>query len=490
MRNAGDMELVRDYARSNSEAAFAELVQRHINLVYSAALRHVGIAAQAEEITQAVFIILARKAGKLRPDTILEGWLFETTRLTSLSFLRGERRRQFREQEAYMQSTLDESNASDMTWNQLSPLLDEAMAALGKKDRDAVVLRFFKEKSVREVAAAMQASESAVQRRILRALEKLRKFFTKRGVSSTTAIIAGVISAHSVQAAPVALARSATAVALAKGAAASTSTLTLIQGALKLMAWTKAKTAIVASAAAVVGIGATVVVVHTVSPSPDIQGTWEGGVPLGGSGVDAGESPKTRFVMRIVKVNGNYQVSGDDIDRGYKDVPVSNFSFHHRRIHGEIAGTPDSFDGTVNLAGTKISGKWKEGTDSGPLVFEQTTNPPPFPDPLTDAEFAARSGSDLQGLWNGVIKTDKNGLQIVVKIAEASDGSFRADFYCPPQGGGRQPTSVSYDGTIVKIMPMAGYGMFEGELRNGGGEMAGNWIQNGRKTPTTFARAN
>ena len=336
MRNAGDMELVRDYARSNSEAAFAELVQRHINLVYSAALRHVGIAAQAEEITQAVFIILARKAGKLRPDTILEGWLFETTRLTSLSFLRGERRRQFREQEAYMQSTLDESNASDMTWNQLSPLLDEAMAALGKKDRDAVVLRFFKEKSVREVAAAMQASESAVQRRILRALEKLRKFFTKRGVSSTTAIIAGVISAHSVQAAPVALARSATAVALAKGAAASTSTLTLIQGALKLMAWTKAKTAIVASAAAVVGIGATVVVVHTVSPSPDIQGTWEGGVPLGGSGVDAGESPKTRFVMRIVKVNGNYQVSGDDIDRGYKDVPVNNFTYKNRTSTGRL----------------------------------------------------------------------------------------------------------------------------------------------------------
>ena len=105
MPDANDMELLRDYDRHASEAAFAELVQRHIGLVYSAALRHVGIAAQAEEITQAVFIILARKASGLRPDTILEGWLYETTRLTSLSFLRGERRRQFREQEAYMQST-------------------------------------------------------------------------------------------------------------------------------------------------------------------------------------------------------------------------------------------------------------------------------------------------------------------------------------------------------------------------------------------------
>ena len=110
MRDASDMELLRDYDRQGSETAFAALVQRHVNLVYSVALRHVGIAAHAEEITQAVFIILSRKSASLRPDTIFEGWLHETTRLTALSFLRGERRRQFREQEAYMQSTLQQTN--------------------------------------------------------------------------------------------------------------------------------------------------------------------------------------------------------------------------------------------------------------------------------------------------------------------------------------------------------------------------------------------
>src|ERR1017187_6765904 len=99
MRDSSDMQLVRDYVRLNSEAAFAELVQRHIALVYSVALRQVGIAAHAEEIPEALFITLARKAARLRPDTVLEGWLHETTRLTALSFLRGERRRQFREQE-------------------------------------------------------------------------------------------------------------------------------------------------------------------------------------------------------------------------------------------------------------------------------------------------------------------------------------------------------------------------------------------------------
>jgi RNA polymerase sigma factor (sigma-70 family) len=190
MHDVSDMKLLRDYDRHGSEDAFAELVRRHINLVYSAALRHVGIAAHAEEITQAVFVILVRKAGSLRPDTILEGWLFETARLTSLSFLRGERRRQWREQEACMQSTLQEANEVS-TWNQFAPLLDEAMSRLGKRDRIAVVLRYFKEKNLAEVAAAVKVTEDAAQSRVHRAVEKLHRYFNKRGVSLPTAIIAG-----------------------------------------------------------------------------------------------------------------------------------------------------------------------------------------------------------------------------------------------------------------------------------------------------------
>ena len=266
MPDTSDMELLRDYDRHGSEAAFAALVQRHINLVYSVAFRHVGIGAQAEEITQAVFIILARKASGLRPDTVLEGWLYETTRLTALSFMRGERRRQFREQEAYMQSTLQEST-DDAVWNQLAPLLDEAISRLGTRDRDAVLLRFFKEKSLREVATTMRVSEAAAQRRILRALEKLRKFFIKRGVSSTTAIIAGTISANSVQAAPVVLATSVTTVAIAKGSIAAASTLTLVQGTMKTMTWLKFKFA--------AGIGAAVILVGGVATVAISQSTMD-----------------------------------------------------------------------------------------------------------------------------------------------------------------------------------------------------------------------
>jgi len=253
MPDVSDIELLRDFNRQGSEDAFAELVRRHINLVYSTACRHVGIAAHAEEITQAVFVILARKAAGLRPDTILEAWLYETTRLTALNFLRGERRRQMREQEAYMQSTIQES-ADVSVWNQLAPLLDEAMARLEKKDREAVVLRFFKQKSLGEVAAAMQITEAAAQSRVHRAVEKLQKYFASRGIDSAADTIARTISTHSVQVAPALLAKSVTAAALAKGAAVSTSTLALVKATLIAM---KTKTIVATVAAAVIVAGIT-----------------------------------------------------------------------------------------------------------------------------------------------------------------------------------------------------------------------------------------
>ena len=139
-------------------------------------------------------------------------------------------------------------------------MLDDALGRLGEKDRNAIVLRFFENKSLADVGAALGASEDAAKMRVSRALEKLRAFFNKRGISTTTAIIAGAVSANSVQAAPVALAKSITAVAIAKGAAASGSTLTLIKGALKIMAWSKAKT-LASGAGALLIMGTTTAIV-------------------------------------------------------------------------------------------------------------------------------------------------------------------------------------------------------------------------------------
>jgi uncharacterized protein (TIGR03435 family) len=263
-----DLNLLREFARNNSEEAFAALVSRHVNLVYSVALRSVRDAHLAEEITQAVFIILARKAGSLGDKTILPGWLCRTARYASANALTIQRRRQQREQEAHMESTLNETASEPMsgeTWHQIAPLLDGAMEQLGQKDHDALVLRFFENKTFAEVGATLGASEDAAKMRVNRALEKLRKFFTKRGVSSTTAIIAVAISANSVQAAPVTLAKSVTAMAIAKGAAASGSILTLIKGALKIMAWSKAKTAIVVGVGILLAAGTTTFTIHQIN---------------------------------------------------------------------------------------------------------------------------------------------------------------------------------------------------------------------------------
>ena len=251
MQELDDIALLRQYTEQNSEEAFAMLVTRHVNKVYSVALRHTRNPHSAEEITQAVFVILAQKANKLRQHAVLSGWLYETSRLTAVTFIRSEIRRARREQEACMQ-TLSNEAESDV-WPQIAPLLDAAMAGLNETDRHAVVLRFFDGKSMKEIGAALGGSEDAAKMRLNRAVEKLRGFFKKRGVVLPAAVLTAAISANSVQAAPVALAKSVTAVAIAKGAAASGSTLTLIKGALKLMAWTKAKTAIVAQCMCVTG---------------------------------------------------------------------------------------------------------------------------------------------------------------------------------------------------------------------------------------------
>jgi RNA polymerase sigma factor (sigma-70 family) len=263
-----DMTLVREYAAHNSEAAFATLISRHVSLVHSAALRQVRDPHLAGEITQTVFIILARKAGSLDAKTILPGWLYRTANYVSAAALKIQYRRERREQKAYVQAMIQETQ-TDSTWKQLSPQLDGAMAQLRDGDRDVLVLRFFQNKNFKEVGDALGVEERTAQKRVARALEKLRAIFAKRGVALATTIIAGAVSANSVQAAPAALTKTITAVAMTKGVAASGSTLTLVKGALKIMAWTKIKTAVTVGLVILAGAATTKLVIHHKARKPD-----------------------------------------------------------------------------------------------------------------------------------------------------------------------------------------------------------------------------
>jgi RNA polymerase sigma factor (sigma-70 family) len=247
-----DAALIRRYAEENSETAFSEIVAKYINLVYSTAQRRVCSHNLAEEVTQAVFIILARKARSLDKKTVLPGWLCRTAQYVAGRALTIERQRKRREHEAHMQSVLNESEPD--VWPHIAPLLDLAMEQLREKDHDALTLRFFEGKSMAEIGTALGASEDAAKMRVNRALEKLRKFFNKRGVTLTAAAIGGSLSMNSVQAAPAALAQSVAAVAIAKSTVAA-STLNLVNGVWKAMAWTKAKTAIVTGIIVLLGAG-------------------------------------------------------------------------------------------------------------------------------------------------------------------------------------------------------------------------------------------
>jgi RNA polymerase sigma factor (sigma-70 family) len=254
-----DLKLIHEYVTEQSDQAFETLVARHINLVYSAAQRQVRDPHLAEEVTQAVFTLLARKAKSLGPATILAGWLHHATRFVAKRALRTQRRRHQREQEAYMQSML-EQGTTESAWEEMGPLLDEMLGRLRTADRDALMLRYFENRSLQEVGQALGVPERTAQKRVARSLEKLRGSFLRRGVVLSTVAIAGAVSAHSVQAAPAGL--SALAVAAAKGKATAASVAALAEAGAKWMSWAKLKFALLIGAAAVVPTLGTGVAVH------------------------------------------------------------------------------------------------------------------------------------------------------------------------------------------------------------------------------------
>jgi RNA polymerase sigma factor (sigma-70 family) len=246
-----DCELLRRYAGTQSEEAFAELVRRHVNLVYSAALRQVnGDAHLAQDVAQIVFTDLARKAASLSRRSALTGWLYTSAHFAAAKIVRTENRRRDRE-EKFMREPISET-APETDWEKFHPVLDQAMHELKETDREAILLRYFENRPLAEIGARCGLNENAARMRVERALEKLRAVFLQRGIAATTAL-ASVISANAVQIAPAGLAATLTNASLA---GAGTGTLTL----LKLMTATKLKLGI--SALVIAGATTALVVQH------------------------------------------------------------------------------------------------------------------------------------------------------------------------------------------------------------------------------------
>jgi len=248
--DSDDVELLSQYVVNGCERAFAELVRRYLDLVYSAALRQVRSPQLAEEVAQSVFVDLSRSASRIKRGTPVVAWLSTVTRRTAIDVVRHESRRRTREQAALEIAAM---KSSPSVWSQVEPLLDEAIEGLKESDRTALLLRFFENKSLREIGERLGTSEDTAQKRVSRAIEHLRLTFMRRGIALTSAGLTADISAHAVQVAPHTL-RTAIATAtdtLGKAALAKATTLELGRS---LAMTTFQKTILAVAAAATVGV--------------------------------------------------------------------------------------------------------------------------------------------------------------------------------------------------------------------------------------------
>lgn len=284
MKQKNDWQLLREYVDHGSQAAFSQLVEQHVDFVYSTCVREVRDATLAQDVTQVVFLILARKAALLREMGSLSGWLFNTSRFACKNAMREELRRQKREQslmqEIMMQEIMAEATtqaAPDENWAQLEEKLHDALSSLNADQRSVIFLRFFEGKSVRETGEALGITEKAAERRLARALEKLRCYFAENGRTISVAAVAVLIADNAVRAAPEScvtnvlnLARSVASGGSVAGVATGSASvigvpsnvLSLSQGVLKAMLVSQIKTGIVASIGFCVMATSTVKLAH------------------------------------------------------------------------------------------------------------------------------------------------------------------------------------------------------------------------------------
>ena len=248
--NESDLDLLGQYAQRGAEDAFTELVSRHLNLVYSTALRHIRSTQLAEEVAQSVFSDLARQAHQMKPGTCLPAWLYRVTRRTAIDVVRRESSRQHREQIAL---EIAETNAIGAGWDAVESVLDDAIEALGEADRNVLLLRYFENKNLREVGSLLGVSEDAAQKRVTRAVERLRESLGRRKIAVSGTALVTLLSVNLASAAPAGLGTAITASAVSAWAGIPQAA--ALETVKALVMTTTTKYLIAASMTAIVGSG-------------------------------------------------------------------------------------------------------------------------------------------------------------------------------------------------------------------------------------------
>jgi RNA polymerase sigma factor (sigma-70 family) len=415
-----DLELLDQYAQENRQDAFATLLDCHLKLVYSAALRQVRSRELAEEVAQSVFADLARSAGKLEPQTVLTAWLYQVTRRTAIDVVRRESRRQRREQIAL---DLTNMNTSSSEWTAIEPLLDEAMETLDPPDRTAILLRYFEDKSLREVGLSLGTSEDAAQKRVSRALDQLREFFSKRGRAVGVGGLAALISANAVQSAPAALKGAILTSAAFSGLAAPVAGTIAIT---KTLAMTTLQKALIGAALAT-AVGTGLYEAHRVSDLQEQMQTLR-------QQPDPAAAQNDLLRQQLEEANRQLtalQAQNEMLRRDAADVP---------RLRGEVGRLRDKAQASSNDPAALAAKSWLDRTTQLKARLQQTPGAKiPELQFLTEEDFLNAAKNDLNtdedfrrafsGLRNAAETAFINSelKPALSQYAQANNGQFPTD---------------------------------------------------------------